>query len=140
MTICYYFTNEENGELNILNCTVCLRSSDPFCKVSYYRKWVITSWTHSIREDRDPDLDQCFHEIWIRICFYKHLDINSYIVSMQTKYISETLCGRTQKSNKLLKVKIKMNRRPKKKKTHFGIAMNREKKHDILHGYLITAN
>ena len=27
--------------------TICPRSSDPFYIVSYYIKWVITSWTHS---------------------------------------------------------------------------------------------
>ena len=27
--------------------TVCPRSSDPFYIVSYYKKWVTTSWTHS---------------------------------------------------------------------------------------------
>ena len=29
-------------------CTICPRSSDPFCKVSDYIKWVTTSWTHSL--------------------------------------------------------------------------------------------
>ena len=28
--------------------TVCPRSSDPFYIVSYYIKWVTTSWTYSI--------------------------------------------------------------------------------------------
>ena len=28
--------------------TVCPKSSDPFHIVSYYIKWVTTSWTHSI--------------------------------------------------------------------------------------------
>ena len=32
------------------NATVCPRSSDPFYVVSYYIKWVTTSWAHSIRE------------------------------------------------------------------------------------------
>ena len=27
--------------------TVCPRSSDPFYKASYYKKWVTTSWTDS---------------------------------------------------------------------------------------------
>ena len=27
--------------------TVCPRSSDPFCVVTYYTKWVTTSWTYS---------------------------------------------------------------------------------------------
>ena len=27
--------------------TVCPRSSDPFYVVTYYIKWVTTSWTHS---------------------------------------------------------------------------------------------
>ena len=30
-----------------LNSTICPRSSDPFCIVTYYIKWVTTSWTHS---------------------------------------------------------------------------------------------
>ena len=29
-------------------CTVCPRSSDPFYVVTYYIKWVTTSWTYSI--------------------------------------------------------------------------------------------
>ena len=28
--------------------TICPRSSDPFCIIAYYIKWVNTSWTHSI--------------------------------------------------------------------------------------------
>ena len=32
----------------ILYDTVCPRSSDPFYIVTYYIKWVTTSWTHSI--------------------------------------------------------------------------------------------
>ena len=31
----------------IVNYTVSPRSSDPFYVVSYYIKWVTTSWTHS---------------------------------------------------------------------------------------------
>ena len=30
------------------NCTVCPGSSDPFYLVSYYIKWVTTSWTYSM--------------------------------------------------------------------------------------------
>ena len=30
--------------------TVYPRSSDPFCVITYYIKWVTTSWTHSMRE------------------------------------------------------------------------------------------
>ena len=40
------FTNWHNVEYDYL--TVCPRSSDPFYIVSYYIKWVTTSWTHSI--------------------------------------------------------------------------------------------
>ena len=32
--------------MNII--TICPRSSDPFYIVSYYIKWVTTSWTHSM--------------------------------------------------------------------------------------------
>ena len=34
-------------------CTVCQRSSDPFYLVTYYIKWVTTSWTHSIIYNMD---------------------------------------------------------------------------------------
>ena len=30
-------------------CTICPGSSDPFYIVTYYIKWVTTSWTHSIK-------------------------------------------------------------------------------------------
>ena len=30
--------------------TMCLRSNDPFYIVSYYIKWVTTSWTYSMNE------------------------------------------------------------------------------------------
>ena len=30
--------------------TVCPRNSEPFYVVTYYIKWVTTSWTYSIRE------------------------------------------------------------------------------------------
>ena len=29
--------------------TVCPKSSDPFYMISYYIKWVTTSWTYSMR-------------------------------------------------------------------------------------------
>ena len=32
--------------------TVCPRSSDPFYIVTYYIKWVTTSWTHSLDKQR----------------------------------------------------------------------------------------
>ena len=32
----------------VLICTICPGSSDPFYIVTYYIKWVTTSWTHSI--------------------------------------------------------------------------------------------
>ena len=35
--------------LRVLETTVCPRSSDQFYIVSYYIKWVTTSWTHSIQ-------------------------------------------------------------------------------------------
>ena len=36
---------------------VCPRSLDPFYMVSYYMKWLTTSWTHSTTRGRilDPD-------------------------------------------------------------------------------------
>ena len=40
---------------NTLN-TVCPRSSDPFYKVSYYIKWVNTSWTYSMFNSLSDDL------------------------------------------------------------------------------------
>ena len=30
--------------------TVCPGSSDPFCNVTYYMKWVTTSWTYSTKD------------------------------------------------------------------------------------------
>ena len=36
------------GETRQTGCTICPRSSDPFYIVSYFIKWVTTSWTHSI--------------------------------------------------------------------------------------------
>ena len=38
-----------NFRLHELDCTVCPRSSDPFYVVTYYIKWVTTSWTYSIK-------------------------------------------------------------------------------------------
>ena len=35
--------------------TICPGSSDPFYIVSYYIKWVTSSWTHSINKISDPD-------------------------------------------------------------------------------------
>ena len=35
---------------------MCLRSSDPFYRVSYYIKWVTTSWTGSIFNGYDFEL------------------------------------------------------------------------------------
>ena len=34
--------------LKIINANICPRGSDPLYIVSYYIKWVTTSWTHSI--------------------------------------------------------------------------------------------
>ena len=39
------FTNKETDKH-----TICPRSSDPFYIVTYYMKWVTTSWTHSTNE------------------------------------------------------------------------------------------
>ena len=36
------------GQFVLVCTTVCPRSSDPFYVVTYYIKWVTTSWTHSI--------------------------------------------------------------------------------------------
>ena len=35
-------------EYKSAHCTVCPGSSDPFYVVTYYIKWVTTSWTYSI--------------------------------------------------------------------------------------------
>ena len=35
------------SELSNVWLTVCARSSDPLCIVSYYVKWATTSWTDS---------------------------------------------------------------------------------------------
>ena len=42
--------NEKCNDFSLsdVDCTtVCPGSSDPFCVVSYYIKWVTTSWTYS---------------------------------------------------------------------------------------------
>ena len=39
-----YSNNDDTDSYYI---TVCPRSSDPFYIVTYYIKWVTTSWTHS---------------------------------------------------------------------------------------------
>ena len=31
--------------------TICPRSTDPFCMVSYYIKWVTTSWTATVYDN-----------------------------------------------------------------------------------------
>ena len=46
-----YFTKSKNENTNIN--TVCPRSSDPFYLVSFYIKWVTTSWTYSIGSGLD---------------------------------------------------------------------------------------
>ena len=39
------------------NTTICPRSSDPFYIVTYNKKWVTTSWTHSILQDHTAIVD-----------------------------------------------------------------------------------
>ena len=46
------------------NNTVCPGSSDPFYIVSYYIKWVTTSWTHSIYMCRKLTQTRQFGEEW----------------------------------------------------------------------------
>ena len=48
----YHFINIEQPDHGkpwpwCTNFTMCTIRSDPFCIVSYYKKWVPTSWTHS---------------------------------------------------------------------------------------------
>ena len=46
------FLSASNFSIQVVNpayFTVCPRSSDPFYVVSYYIKWVTTSWTHSMK-------------------------------------------------------------------------------------------
>ena len=40
------FVNETHRDYT--TCTICPGSSDPFYIVSYYLRWVTTSWTHSM--------------------------------------------------------------------------------------------
>ena len=47
---CNFGNNPERptfGEFDTKDGTVCPRSSDPFYIVTYYIKWVTTSWTQS---------------------------------------------------------------------------------------------
>ena len=57
--ICSMDSNLRENSLKIqiqLLCTVCPRSSDPFTIVSYYMKWVTTSWTYSKQSPGDNSL------------------------------------------------------------------------------------
>ena len=40
-------------------CTVCPGSSDPFYIVTYYIKWVTTSWPHSTLGDTKAKITIC---------------------------------------------------------------------------------
>ena len=69
--------------------TVCPRSSDPYYIVSYYTKWVTTSWTYSIKccihftekgeeEKKERDIryiekrgEKCFFNIYLSLPKYK---------------------------------------------------------------------
>ena len=46
--------------------TVCPRSSNPFCVVTYYIKWVTTSWTHSIYTKK---LQFASYLQFVHVCF-----------------------------------------------------------------------
>ena len=46
--------------------TVCPRSSDPFYIVSYYIKWVATSWTYSITERMGENVSMGLSWAWLR--------------------------------------------------------------------------
>ena len=48
---CIELFTRKNEMSSIHVLTVCPRSSDPFYIVSYYIKWVTTSWTYSINKD-----------------------------------------------------------------------------------------
>ena len=47
--------------------TVCPRSSDPFYIVSYYIKWVTTSWTHSIKKGIILESTPCMYKACMSI-------------------------------------------------------------------------
>ena len=44
----YYQIHSKSHAWDLLFYTVCPRSLDPFHKVSYYIKWVKTSWTYCV--------------------------------------------------------------------------------------------
>ena len=44
----FILNNWTQKVINKKKYTICPRSSDPFYKVTYYIKWVTTSWTYSI--------------------------------------------------------------------------------------------
>ena len=59
-------------DLDIQYNTMCPRSSNPFYIVSYYIKWVTTSWTHSISETSSCTFMVClvrFGWIFVYILF-----------------------------------------------------------------------
>ena len=57
-----YITLSMNLSLGVpsvpLATTVCPRSSDPFCIVTYYIKWVTTSWTDGVSSLLPKPMDQ----------------------------------------------------------------------------------
>ena len=56
--------------INEVEFTVCPESSDPFYKVTYYIKWVTTSWTYCI------PLSSVQVDILARLLYLEGLDIN----------------------------------------------------------------
>ena len=44
--------------MGLMLYTICQRSSDPFYLVSYYIKWVTTSWTHSSTTEFENDANR----------------------------------------------------------------------------------
>ena len=51
MYIVYIYIKSSQDRCSMQLHTVCPRSSDPFYVVTYYVKWVTTSWTYSIIHD-----------------------------------------------------------------------------------------
>ena len=65
--------------------TLCPRSSDPFYIVSYYIKWVTTSWTHSMRH-MPPFIVIYASVIWAEFVYFLSYLQTIYVIRYINKY------------------------------------------------------
>jgi len=56
--------------------TVCLRSGDPFYIVTYYIKWLTTSWTHSAKKKLTSCMTCSLPALFFRFFKYRLQGLN----------------------------------------------------------------